>query len=79
MRERVLGTGVIGVTVACCLQCLGCAVIDRQPLPAAETSFANGGKLPASHVEPWANPGRLNRLLRAAYPAADRRRHRHRH
>src|SRR5437867_10642809 len=31
-------------------------VVDRQPEPALETSFANGGQISVSHSEPWANP-----------------------
>jgi len=31
-------------------------VIERQPLSAQETSFANGGQISVSHAEPWANP-----------------------
>ena len=31
-------------------------MIERQPLSAQETSFANGGQISVSHAEPWANP-----------------------
>src|SRR5258708_18334836 len=31
-------------------------VVDRQPEPGLETSFANGGQISVSHSEPWANP-----------------------
>lgn len=37
-------------------------VIDRQPGPGLETSFANGGQLSASHATPWANPSNLAKL-----------------
>lgn len=59
MRVLVLGAGVIGVTTAYYLRQQGCevAVVDRQAVPAAETSFANGGQISVSHAEPWANPG----------------------
>jgi len=58
MRVSVLGAGVVGVTSAWYLAADGheVTVIDRQPLPAQETSFANGGQISVSHAEPWANP-----------------------
>ena len=58
MRVTVLGAGVVGVTSAWYLAADGheVTVIDRQPLPARETSFANGGQISVSHAEPWANP-----------------------
>ncbi len=31
-------------------------LIDRQPGPGLETSFANGGQVSASHATPWSNP-----------------------
>jgi D-amino-acid dehydrogenase len=58
VRIVVLGAGVVGVTAAWYLAADGheVAVIDRQPGPALETSFANGGQISASHAGPWANP-----------------------
>ncbi|MCX7155524.1 MAG: D-amino acid dehydrogenase [Rhodocyclales bacterium] len=58
MRVTVLGAGVVGVTSAWYLAVDGhdVTVIERQPLPAQETSFANGGQISVSHAEPWANP-----------------------
>ena len=58
MRVTVLGAGVVGVTSAWYLAAEGndVTVIERQPLPARETSFANGGQISVSHAEPWANP-----------------------
>lgn len=55
----VIGAGVIGVATAYYLARQGAAVtvIDRQPGPALETSFANGGQISANHVTPWATPG----------------------
>jgi D-amino-acid dehydrogenase len=38
-------------------------VVERQPGPALETSYANGGQISASHAEPWANPGAPRRIL----------------
>lgn len=58
MRVTVLGAGVVGVTSAWYLAADGhdVTVVDRQPAPALETSFANGGQISVSHAEPWANP-----------------------
>jgi len=54
----VLGAGVVGVATAYALARAGHAVtvVDRQPGPALETSFANGGQISANHVTPWATP-----------------------
>lgn len=62
----VLGAGVIGVTSAWYLAAEGydVTVIDRQPLPAQETSFSNGGQISVSHAEPWANPAAFWRILK---------------
>ncbi|MQX36277.1 D-amino acid dehydrogenase [Roseospira navarrensis] len=64
MHVLVLGAGVIGATTACLLARDGHAVtvVDRQPGPGLETSYANGGQLAASHAEPWAGP-HVPRLL----------------
>ncbi|HET9701178.1 MAG TPA: D-amino acid dehydrogenase [Burkholderiales bacterium] len=66
MRIGVLGAGVVGVTSAWYLARAGheVTVIDRQPEPAGETSFANGGQISVSHAEPWANPRAPAQLLR---------------
>ena len=58
MKIVVLGAGVIGVTTAYHLLRDGHQVtlIDRQPGPGLETSFANGGQISASHATPWSNP-----------------------
>lgn len=58
MRVIVLGAGIIGTSTAYWLAKDGheVTVIDRQPAPGQETSFANGGQISASHAEPWANP-----------------------
>jgi D-amino-acid dehydrogenase len=66
VRVLVLGAGVVGVASAWFLREAGhdVVVVDRQPGPALETSFANGGQISASHAEPWANPGAPGRILR---------------
>jgi D-amino-acid dehydrogenase len=58
MRVLVLGAGVIGTTSAWYLRERGheVAVIERQSMAAMETSYANGGQISVSHVEPWAAP-----------------------
>ena len=59
MRVVVLGAGVIGVTSAWYLAQAGhvVTVIDRQPGPALETSFANAGEISPGYGSPWAAPG----------------------
>lgn len=65
-RVLVLGAGVVGVTAAYYLARAGhrVEVVDRQPGPALETSFANGGQISANHTTPWAGPGTLVKVLR---------------
>ncbi|UGQ48207.1 D-amino acid dehydrogenase [Massilia endophytica] len=59
MRVVVLGSGVIGVTTAYYLAQAGheVTVLDRQPGPALETSFANAGQISPGYASPWAAPG----------------------
>ena len=59
MRVIVLGSGVVGVTSAYYLARAGhdVTVIDRQPGPALETSFANAGQISPGYASPWAAPG----------------------
>ena len=59
MRVVVLGAGVIGITSAYQLMKAGheVTVIDRQPGPALETSFANAGEVSFGYCSPWAAPG----------------------
>lgn len=66
MHVIVLGAGLTGVTTAWYLSQAGhrVTVIDRQPAPGLETSFANGGQISVSHPEPWANPGAPAQVLR---------------
>jgi D-amino-acid dehydrogenase len=66
MRIVVLGSGLIGVASAWSLAGDGhdVTVVDRQPGPALETSFANGGQISTSHAEPWANPAAPKRILK---------------
>jgi D-amino-acid dehydrogenase len=59
MKVLILGSGVIGVTSAYFLAEAGheVTVIDRQPGPALETSFANAGEISPGYSSPWAGPG----------------------
>ncbi|WUR15496.1 D-amino acid dehydrogenase [[Empedobacter] haloabium] len=59
MRVVILGSGVIGVTTAYYLARSGhdVTVLDRQPGPALETSFANAGQISPGYASPWAAPG----------------------
>ncbi|MYN44876.1 FAD-dependent oxidoreductase [Pseudoduganella sp. FT93W] len=59
MHVVILGSGVIGVTSAYYLARAGheVTVLDRQPGPALETSFANAGQISPGYASPWAAPG----------------------
>ncbi len=59
MRILVLGSGVVGVTSAWYLRQAGhdVVVVDRQPEPAMETSFANAGQVSPGYASPWPAPG----------------------
>jgi D-amino-acid dehydrogenase len=59
VKVLVLGSGVIGVTSAYYLAQAGheVTVIDRQPKPGLETSFANAGEVSPGYSSPWAGPG----------------------
>ena len=59
MRVLVLGSGVIGTCSAWYLAQAGyeVTVVDRQPAPAQETSFANAGQISPGYASPWAAPG----------------------
>ncbi|MGH6947059.1 MAG: D-amino acid dehydrogenase [Kiloniellales bacterium] len=59
MKTIVLGGGVIGVASAWYLAEAGheVTVLDRQPGPALETSFANAGEVSPGYSAPWAGPG----------------------
>ncbi|RTL30069.1 MAG: D-amino acid dehydrogenase [Rhodocyclaceae bacterium] len=66
MEVLVIGAGLAGVTSAWYLSQAGCkvTVVERQPGPGLETSYANGGQISVSHPEPWANPGAPATVLR---------------
>ncbi len=57
MKVLILGAGIIGTSTAWHLLERGheVVVVDRQPAPARETSFANAAQISVSYCEPWAN------------------------
>lgn len=59
MRVLVLGSGVIGTSVAWYLARDGheVEVVDRQPGAGLETSYANAGEVSPGYSAPWAGPG----------------------
>ncbi len=66
VKVLVLGSGVIGTTTAWYLAEAGheVEVVDRQPGPGLETSYANGGQISPCHAEPWANPATPAKALK---------------
>ena len=69
MKVLVLGAGVIGVTAAYYLVRAGVevTVVDRQPGPAQETSYANAGQVSPGYSAPWAAPGIPLKALKWAF------------
>jgi D-amino-acid dehydrogenase len=59
VKVLVLGSGVIGTTIAYYLARAGheVEVVERQSGPALETSFANAGEVSPGYSAPWAGPG----------------------
>jgi D-amino-acid dehydrogenase len=59
MKIIILGSGVIGTTAAYFLARDGheVTVLERQPGPALETSYANAGEVSPGYSAPWAGPG----------------------
>lgn len=57
LKVAVIGAGITGTTTAYNLIRRGHEVTlyDKNPYPAMETSFANGGQLSASNAEVWTN------------------------
>lgn len=68
MRVIIVGSGVIGVTTAYFLVQKGyeVTVLDRRGAPGLGASYANGGQLSYSHVDPLASPDLLPSLPRLA-------------
>ena len=59
MSVLILGSGVVGTTIAYYLAKAGhsVTVVDRQSAPAMEASFANAGEVSPGYSAPWAGPG----------------------
>ena len=59
MHVAIIGAGLVGLTTAYALNRRGLevTVIDRQPGPGLETSFANASLMHPSLVDPWNSPG----------------------
>lgn len=66
MKVLVMGSGVVGVTSAYYLARQGheVTVVDRQPSPAMETSYANAGQVSFGFSSPWAAPGIPQKALK---------------
>jgi D-amino-acid dehydrogenase len=66
VKVIVLGSGVIGVTIAYYLRRAEheVTVVDRQIGPALETSYANAGEISPGYAAPWAGPGIPLKVLR---------------
>ena len=66
MKIAVLGAGIIGVSTAYELANRGfdVIVIERNNLPAMETSFANAGLIATGHAFAWNSPKLFYELLR---------------
>lgn len=66
MKIIVVGSGLMGVTTAYYLSEQGheVIVVDRQPGPAQETSFANACVLHPSQASPWNHPGVAWQILK---------------
>ena len=69
MKIVIMGGGVIGVTGAYFLARDGheVTVLDRQPVPANETSFANAGLVAPGHSYAWASPQAPMIMLRSLW------------
>lgn len=59
MKVLILGSGVIGVSIAHQMAVDGheVTVVDRQPAAGLETSYANAGEVSPGYSAPWAGPG----------------------
>lgn len=69
MKVLVLGAGVIGITSAYHLARDGheVKVVDRQSLPASETSYANAGLVAPAHAYAWASPQAPKILIKSLF------------
>ena len=67
MKVIVLGSGIIGVTTAYFLAKDGheVTVLERNSASALACSYANGGQLSYSHIEPWASKASIIATIKA--------------
>lgn len=67
MHVVVIGCGLAGISCAYYLHQSGVqvTVLERQPAPGRETSFANGAMLTPSLADPWNSPGVFGQLMRS--------------
>jgi len=65
MRVVIIGCGLAGVTTAWFLRQRGVdvVVVEREPAPARQTSYANGSMITPSLADPWNAPGAFSTLL----------------
>lgn len=68
MKIVVLGAGVVGVTTAYFLAKSGheVTVLEKNSSCALSCSYANGGQLSYSHIEPWSSKSSLLSIIKAA-------------
>ncbi len=71
MKVLVMGCGIVGVTAAYYLARDGheVTVLDRQPIAANETSFANAGLVAPGHAYAWASPKAPRILIKSLFSA----------
>ena len=69
MHILIIGAGIIGVTTAYELLKDGhkVTVIDRQPEPAKETSYANAGLIAPGHSYAWTTPNLPSNLFKSYF------------
>ena len=69
MNVLVLGSGVVGVSIAYYLAKAGhgVTVLERRGCVALETSFANAGEVSPGYAAPWAGPGIPLKALKWAF------------
>jgi D-amino-acid dehydrogenase len=69
MKVLILGSGVIGVSIAYYLAKASheVTVLDRRDGVALETSFANAGEVSPGYAAPWAGPGIPLKALKWAF------------
>lgn len=69
MKIIVMGAGIVGVTTAYFLAKSGHQVIvlEKNQASSLGCSYANGGQLSYSHIEPWASPSALTLIAKSLF------------